>query len=226
MDKGTVSWFSGFADIDEMAEARGYEISEGSPVKLIDISDILAAGKMDKGLNEDNPDWECLPLISLWQYQVNDILDLLDQHGIKREDSWLEGFDGRLSQAVFDENDRLLEVLLATGGDDGFLLQLMLGTDNSKAATVSEGMAIQGFFRAVREWEGNAGRLVFIEENGRVTAAIHQYFAPEGEEETIGMVHTVSDVGEEFASDFLDACRAAEEMSAIQQNIVWKVELS
>ncbi len=221
MGENTVYWFSKIKNIEETAKERGYTVEESAPVITIELSEVFASTKIKNMMTMEIPEVECLIFGELWQYQIGDILDMIRSKGINKDVSWFEEFDGELSQAVYDEEDNLLAVLMCTAGEEGIFAHLLLSFSGDTRAVMS---ALQGFLNAAWDWEEGKDAITMVVVNDGIRELMDQMLHKKTHKKVIGKVHCIEDVSEED-EEFLSMLEEAEEISVIQNNISWKMEM-
>ncbi len=221
MKGNTIYWFSKLSNIEKMAKEQGYAVENGAPVVRIELSEIFASPKVEQAMNRDITEEESLIFGELWQYQVSDILETLRSRGINKDEEWIKGFDGELSQAVYDEEDNLQAFIMCSGDKDGIFVHLLLSLSDDTKPLIA---LLKGFLNTAWDWEGGKDAISMVVANEKINELMDKMLHKRTHKKELGKVHYIED-GSGVEAAFIDALAEAEGTSFIQGNISWKMTM-
>ncbi len=213
-----ICWYSGLEEIEELANKNGYSPEERIPVLSVEREELLNSSAVKKSLHVSLENMNCLALGELWSYQYEEVSQFLQRCHIEKDDTWLDGFDGTLSQIVYDQSDRIRAIVLCVGNEDGIFVDLLLGASNAAEFLMT---ALQAFVRAASSWKATGqDRIYMVSAQEIVPKLLRRMLDKKYEIAELGNVMCIPETDD---PDFTGACDQAGEASLIQRNVNWKI---
>lgn len=218
MDQIFIDWYSELGHLDELAKKKGFEVETGVSVFSVSQEELLNSVAVKKIRKIKLPAIDSMAFDELWSYQYEDVAKFLMNCGIEKTDEWLDRFDGNLSQIVYNAKDKIKALLLATKEGDDTLVHLLIGATKQTEYIMT---ALKGFANAI-DSRGDGGNITVVAARDTVLPLLRRLLDKKYDIDEIGKVHRVS-FQEQADEELLKACEEAEQDSAIQNNIGWKV---
>lgn len=213
-----ICWYSGLEEMEELAKQKGYSPEQQIPVLSVEREELIASSAVKKSMHVSLENMNCLALGELWSYQYEEVSQFLSRCHIEKDDSWLDEFDGALSQIVYDSSDRIRAIVLCTGNEEGIFVDLLLGAANASEFLMT---ALQAFIRAASDWKASGqDRIYMVSAQEIVPKLLRRMLDKKYEITEIGNAMSIPDLDDE---DFAVACDHVAESSIIQRNINWKI---
>ena len=213
-----ICWYSELEEIETLAKEKGYTPTGNIPVLAVNRGELLSSSAVKKSLNVGLSNASCLALGELWSYQYEEVTQFLNRCHIEKDGTWLDEFDGMLSQVVYDQSDRIRAIVLCTGTEDGIFVDLLLGAANASEFLMT---ALQAFLRAASDYEKKGEDFIYmVSAQEIVLKLIRRVLDKKYEIAEIGSVRCVDDAED---ADIAGACEQAAGTSLLQKNITWKI---
>ena len=128
-------------------EERGYSFLDTMPVLTANLWELFDSKGVKKSIEIDFPGTEYIPLRNLMLYQMEEIAELFKTASIPLTKDDLVRFDDDLSGIVYDQNLKIVSVILSSVQGNEIVIECLYGTKKDDPRYIMA--ALQGFAKEI-----------------------------------------------------------------------------